>query len=219
MKKTFILLLVIVFTIATVSCSAEDFTIHNGVSFGMTKEEVIRTENDYGIKLEEATGWNNFFDNDVFRLESESTSVAGRDDSTIAYLFDSTGGMNSTLYIADDFLKESIDNDRVIATLMEKYGKPVAEIDSIVNVGGEAYDSLDVYMNYTKQHPKDNPTISLFYQWLYPIKEGYADIQIMMISLSVVNYRVISYSFRTENEMKEMQEKNESEKQSMLNDL
>jgi len=219
MKRIFILLLVVVFAIVTVSCSAEEFTIHNGVSFGMKKEEVIERESNAGVSFEEATNWSNFFDNDVFRIESESTSVAGRDDSMIAYLFDSAGSMNSTLYIADDFLKESIENDRVVATLIDKYGKPVAEKDGIVNIGGEAYDSLDVYMNYTKQHPKDNPNITLFYQWLYPLDEGYADIQIMMISLSVINYRIISYSYRTESEMQKIRDKIDSETQGMLNDL
>lgn len=218
MKKIICILLAMVILYSNTAL-ADNFTIHNGVSFGMTVDEVKATESNGGLQFQEVTKWNNFFDNDIFRLESEYTTVAGRDESQVAYLFDTNGRMNAVLYIADDWFKDSFNNDGVIEALEGKYGEPVAKNDEIVDIGGEAYDSVDVYINYMKQHPSDNPKVTLFYQWLYPLDEGYVDIQVEMISLSVINYRIISYSYRTEEEIDAVRDKIQKEKQSIENDL
>ena len=201
--------------------TAEPFNLRDGVQFGMSKAEAIEIEKKNGISFEETTDWNNYFPKDVLRIDSEPTTVAGRDYSTITYMFDDNGNINAMLYIADDFMSESIKNEKVLAALNEKYGEPVGNNGKIVPFEGKAYDALAVALNYKDKHPKDNPRYDLFYQWLVPQADGSCvDIQFLMMGFpSVVNYRIISYSYRSVEEANALYEKNMKENESINNDL
>ena len=219
MKKILCVFIVTGLFMLTCFAYGEEFTLHNGVQFGMSKENALELEATAGVTFEETTDGTNYFPDGILRIESEPTTVAGRENSIINYFFNSNGEINSMVYFAWDFLEPPIENDKVITTLMEKYGDPVAMNDSLVDVEGEAYDTVDVFINYNNVHPKDNPDITLFYQWICPMDTGYVDIQIMMVDLNVYRYRVISYAYRTEEEMSNMKESINREKQVMNDDL
>lgn len=219
MKKLSCILIAVVLMLTSTSGIGEEFSLHNGSTFGMTKEEVVELESNAGITFEESTSGNNFFPSNLPRLEA-TTYAAGREGTSVYYLFNKNEKVNSLLYISSDFMQEPIENDDVLNTLNEKYGKPATEGDKCIAFNGEAYASLDVYTNYTRRYPTENVKITLFSQWLYPYDEGRIDIQIMMLDVGYgLHYRIISYSYRTPEEINTMAEEAEQMAEDLNSDL
>ena len=221
-RMVFCLTLVVALIMPISNAFADSFTLHNGVTFGMQENDVMNIEKENGLTFTETTEGNNFFPNNVLRIDSENTTVAGRDNSTITYMFDKNGLVNSMIYWASDFFSEPFrNNDAIISTLTEKYGSPVGGNGEFVQFPSSAYDAFAVCLNYKERHPDDNPNYDMFYQWLVPLDDGgYANIQFLMMGFpNVVNYRIITYSYITPEEVNALNEQNSSERQSINDDL
>ena len=122
MMRTTILVVLFVALLAVCmigSALSEDFTLHSGVKFGMSEQEISACEGNAGFKLK-----------DVFVLSSTpmkkiSGQVAGIQGSEIIYAFDSNGRMFASTYSLGG-TNASFDPDYsfVEQALTDKYGEP-----------------------------------------------------------------------------------------------
>lgn len=217
MKRFLSLMLAIVLMISCAGACAESFSLHNGTRFGMTKEEVTKIEEENGVILEKAEKsliWPN-----VDALESEGwISIAGQPGSELYYVFDDDK-LTTCLYFYYDapaFLtgNYSIGEETVLNALVKKYGNPTTTIDNYVNVGA-AFDAISQYMHMYNGDYFDGSRVSEnLYQWIVPSDEGYVDIMFLTV-YSEYEYRFISYSLRTFEEMEGVLQ-TEADKQNQL---
>lgn len=112
MKKILFVLITIIILSFVVSSIAEPFQFRNGISFGMTIEEIIPIEEKNGITIEKNT-YGNYI--------ASNCTVAGFDNCTIYYGFDDDNKLNRVHYIWDFTL--SIKNDK------KKYNALVSEYE------------------------------------------------------------------------------------------
>ena len=77
MKKYISILIAVLVVMASVSGLAEDFSIHSGVSNGMTREEVINLETAAGFEVEESE--------DYITVKGKIASI---ENSAIRYYFE-----------------------------------------------------------------------------------------------------------------------------------
>lgn len=229
MRKKSILIMLILTLLVLCGCekssfqkqSNEIFKLHSDVQFGMTSEEVIQQEKAMGIHLE--TAEHSLVWPKLESLESERTTVAGQADSTIYYVFDADK-LTSCLYYYNDFVsfftgEEVLESSVILEALTKKYGKPLDNSDGVFEVGTH-FDALDQYYHMKKSGYYEGSRVSeMFYQWLYPVKDGYVDIMLLTLNTSNGESRIISYTFRTIEEVTKVLEKNESMKQQMFSDL
>lgn len=113
MKKWICLLMVAMLLMCSAAVAEGDFTLRNGVKFGMTKDEIMQLELQAGDAEQMVTG------EIVFKDGSELT-VAGRNEVTIVYDYDETGAMCQMTYY---FLFSPEDDYQAVANaLLRKYG-------------------------------------------------------------------------------------------------
>ena len=98
MKRIIISILTIILLMSSTFALADDFTIHNGVVFGMTKNDVKETEISAGFTY-------NSDSDDLFgkckkhnSFLSFSGTVAGIDGANITYHFNSQDALESAIY-------------------------------------------------------------------------------------------------------------------------
>lgn len=186
MKKMLCLVISLVVILSSVSALAEEFTLHSGVKFGMTREEVTAAEKANGFRTQENSSY------DTLDVEG---FIAGYDNSEIMYSF-KDNSMTSVHYHFGQ------NDDKVFpavkATLISKYGEPIYEdIDGYIDFsihGRTVLDTWEEFSGYLKC------SVIGFSQWLYPIEGGYVDIMLMDFYIDMMDrdYNVLSYSFVTE---------------------
>lgn len=108
MKKVVVMLLTMVLVLSfSISAVADDnpFTLHSGVTFGMTKQEVIEKEAENGFECENRELSCFVYDVATAEMEEKTVeglivygSVAGINNSTIQYHFDSEGRLFEAVY-------------------------------------------------------------------------------------------------------------------------
>lgn len=121
MKKllSFILVSILFATCITGSALADEFSLHSGVKFGMTEQEISSLESQAGFSLK-----------DVFVLSSTpmkkiTGQVAGIQDSEIIYAFDSDGKMFASTYqLGGKYADFDPDYSIIEQALTDKYGQP-----------------------------------------------------------------------------------------------
>lgn len=112
-----------------------DFMIHNGVTFGMSKEEVKEFEQNNGFSPTERSLYYSFFEEGEYMGAKTSAlviegSIAGIDDSRINYYFDDVSGelfgvlytfKGGNVYAAGGRENPEIENEyRTLASQLEK---------------------------------------------------------------------------------------------------
>lgn len=182
MKKMLCLVISLIVLLGSVSALAEGFSIHSGVEFGMTMEEVIQKEKDAGFSDVE------IYEIDDFEIKycSDEHSpkgvqvygqIAGADGANIVYHFQENGGMDAAIYTLN---ASSTNKDRYAAvreSLTKKYGKP----DSLMSDVWHTYLDMDVYSYADSCYEKyNNPSIGMSCEieysyndsWLVPQDDG-----------------------------------------------
>lgn len=127
------------------TANADTFTIHNGTTFGMPKEDVISKEAASGFNVEE---------DEVSELVAEKTkatfmaagkgTVAGFDKSTVTYFFNEDNKLYAVIYELGVSGSNSVsDFDPIDSMLKEKYGEPDASIAVAAANAGNAPINYD----------------------------------------------------------------------------
>lgn len=181
MKK--VLSLIIAVTVLSMCifsiCLADDFTTHNGVIFGMSKDEVKQKESAGGFSLETT-------DADFSRTSGVSVlmgkgKIAGIDPGTVFHVFDRNDELFSTFYMLgmNDSLEQS-DYDSVENALKKKYGdQDKAWLPIAYSIGFEP-------LNYALQYVTDPSVPADYSSWLIPLDDGnYVVISHFAISASL----------------------------------
>ena len=134
MKKPISLILLVALILMLASCGKEEFKLHSDVKFGMTREKVISAEKAAGFDVEE--------NNQVV----VKGTIATIEDSSITYIFDKDGKLDSAIYRMPDYSKSGQFSDYLLPDqmsacfqsisdmLVEKYGVPECG-----NVAGKYY--------------------------------------------------------------------------------
>ena len=144
MKRMVCTLALLLVLVLSVSALAEEFTLHSGVKFGMTIEEVMQAEKDAGFEPTEGTidtqNCSEIHQKNGVHIEEQQ--VAGVDDAYIQYHFDNEGKLDSAIYNLRRGYFESSD---IKDSMIEKYGKyyEQATSDRIHELRAEL--NLDVY--------------------------------------------------------------------------
>lgn len=135
MKRISSLLLICVMILLGAVANAEEFTLHNGTTFGMTPQEVIEIETAKGFTFEQTTP------NGSGCLTTKGT-VAGQIDTNIDYYFSDNGLYDMIYRFSDGQSFASIEQG-----LEKKYG-PTEYTSS----SGMVYPDFTVY---EKEFPTD----------------------------------------------------------------
>lgn len=127
MKKILCLVISLIVLLSSVSAFAEEFTVHSGVTFGMSKDEVIACENEAGFSSQTAKR-NAAFCNDMKHhtdVLQLSGKIAGQDGAMILYHFNSADEMEAAVYW---FGGEA---STIKEALIDKYGESDSEFTLI----------------------------------------------------------------------------------------
>lgn len=223
MKRIIGLLLIIAMLIATSAFAEEEFTMHAGTRFGMTKDEIKKQE--AYLSFEDVNKSGAFFPSDNY-IMSGNTYVAGK-NGTILYFFDEYDKMIACVYhfagnTANPLTK--LEYNDLISTLTEKYGTPVGDRSGYIEIG-KYIDALDIRARMLESELSQYfyPTEEVFYQWLVPISDGAVDIMLMYeiqdFGKGKVFYGFISYTLRTNAEINTIMMQQNREQDSRNNDL
>ena len=185
MKKiTALMTLILILTMCN-SAFADSFSIHSGVQFGMTKNEIIALESANGFEARQDSHYGGLI------VEGK---IAGYHGSDIRYSF-----KDNALTAAHYHFGSSDSNvfSTIKETLVSKYGTPLHEkMDGYIKFDTYGLNAIDTYNEFASFLGCD---IRGFSQWLYPIDGGYVDIMLMQFTPKMLSdYTVLSYSFVTE---------------------
>lgn len=186
MKKMLCLVISLIVLLGSVAALAEEFTLHSGVKFGMTREEVAAAEKANGFKTKDNSSY------DTLDVEG---FIAGYDNSDIMYSFKNNSMTSAHYHFGrnDDKVFPAVKE-----TLISKYGEPIYEdVDGYIDFrihGMTVWDTLKHFSGYLQC------SVEGFSQWIYPIEGGYVDIMLMDFYIDMLDkdYNVLSYSFVTE---------------------
>lgn len=115
MKKLIILLMAALLLTCSAAATEGEFTLRNGVKFGMTEDEIMQLELAAGDAEELTPGSGTI----VFKNREELT-VAGRNEVTVVYDYDDTGAMCQMTYYF--LFSPEADYRAVSNALLKKYG-------------------------------------------------------------------------------------------------
>lgn len=118
---------------STLAC---DFPLHSGVTFGMTRDEVIQKEEAAGFQMVKdmaapdkatvslCTYIDHFYDEAQLPDLFSTGTFAGVKDSEIAYWFNDQGQLFRMQYSLDCWETEETDRQNILNSLIAKYGEP-----------------------------------------------------------------------------------------------
>lgn len=201
MKKVFsiFLFLVLLFT-ALSSCFAEDFTIHSGVKFGDTTNDILSKEN---LSLVNTTDTMVFYNG----------TVAGINNVNVVYFLDDNGKVKEATYefpssSSIGFSDVLVEYNGLLSALTEKYGTPLDKNDNICLVYGntltEHFSSLDSFASLNLSVESTLETAS----WSIPLSDNYVKVDVVYMamdykssSLGKKAYCMIDYYIYTDNDV------------------
>lgn len=184
MKKILCLLISMIVLLTVGSAFAEAFTLHSGVQFGMTMDEVIQNEKNAGFakaikeELHISKSYNCRADHDIISIRI-SGQIAGVANSSITYHFRNDGRLDSAVYILGNKSDRKVYTN-IRKSLINKYGEPDEEMSAVWH----AFLDMDVYSE--TDYRIDNPVfvtsvtpvlyenIKYYYDdsWLIPQNDG-----------------------------------------------
>jgi len=171
MKKIISLVLMIAMLFSMSAFAEEEFTLHNGLKFGMTKEEVYEAEKAAGVPLTE---------DELYDYTWEGT-IAGERNSKLFILINDSG-----LYKMHYEFDSLESYDTLNNGLIEKYGKTTYSSETGVYLDEPTTDHIDS-IPYVFTDTYSNARYS---QWLIP----YSDTQSIFIEHYVFQRDRISFS-------------------------
>lgn len=203
MKKVITVLLVLSIIICGIgSAMAEDFSVRNGVKFGMTEEEVLKIEIENGTTHYESKDLGTKFHYlDCFQL-----SIAGFDKSGIWYIFNKkTNKLDDIEYF---FLNTSVFSE-LADMLREKYGEPLNS--SFTN--GKVWESPSYRMSCAVKYPQKLQ----YYEWIVPFDDCYTLIDVMYYveyeyGIVLDPHLFITYKYLEKSEVEKLINQQEEEK-------
>ena len=173
MKRLGCLFLVMILAATTASALAEQFTLHSGVMFGMTKDEVQQIEKDAGFDVEEIEmkeeDRRNCAKIHLAEAISVNGQIAGVHGANIKYHFDKEGALDSAVYLLG--IEESSGAYTPIRkSLIQKYGEPDSDMAEVWH----AYLNMDAYSNYDNYGDEDVCDVDFYNNdsWLIPQEDG-----------------------------------------------
>ena len=214
MKKIISLILMIAMLISVSAFAEEEFSLHNGVKFGMTSEEVAAIEEASGFKYHQ--------------YDTHGTidgKIAGQEDASIFFYYNNSPDAYDIPYCEDNGLYKCTygfsngSYDTLYDALVSKYGQATYDLnDQHISVSQSFYNTSNCSWN------TDGDKISLIRQWLVPYNDTYILIDLSKRSSSFdmgfgaaleivvvcINYMVLPYEV--------VAEINETNSQ-MVNDL
>lgn len=211
MKKLISFVLVIVLALSMVAAMAEEeeFSVRNGIKFGMTLDEVKAIEAANGNENGEEFGRT---------ISYENVSVAGYPGTSIEYWFDDGSLFQIVYFIGDDtddeteeFAAKAV--SELATSLEEKYGEPAYAGGKVVApTRSEKFDSYIGQGMFYK--------IPAFSEWLIKKANGYVNIDLFLLCKLETMYSAILVYNEVDDELIESIEQAEEEKQKQRdNDL
>lgn len=176
MKKIISLVLMLAMLLSVSAFAEEEFTLHNGLKFGMTKEEVYETEKAAGVQLTE---------DEIFDYVWKGT-IAGQINSKLEISINGDFGL-STVYYSFDSLESY---DTLNNGLIEKYGKTPYSSETGVYLDEPTTDHINS-LPYVFTDTYSNARYS---QWLIP----YSNTQSIFIHHYVFQRDRISFTEKFE---------------------
>lgn len=208
MRRFFTLLLVSMIILSFIcSVNAESFTLHSGTMFGMTDEEVFDLEEQNGFSRKESESYGS----------SVSGKIAGYDDSTVYYGFNSDGKLVSVSYKIGETSNSSRYNV-VYETLAKKYGTPRNDLVVFKNVGA---DNI-MFSFYSLLSSLLRCTIKEANQWIISTDGGYVCITCMFFYANAQPSTTevwISYEYITEENYNATITEKDAEMNQIIDDL
>lgn len=152
---------------APLSTLACDFPLHSGVTFGMTRDEVIKKEEAAGFQMIKdmttpdkatfslGTTIDYFYDEAHLPDLFSTGTFAGIPNSDIAYWFNDQGQLFRMQYSLDCWETTEQDRQLILNILMEKYGEPTyssernTALPSVVNGYPVTYSGWQHASDYT----------------------------------------------------------------------
>lgn len=180
MKRMVAIFLVVALMSISVFAYADDFTIHSGVKFGMTMDEVVETEKAAGFTAEkedideyEKYHCSAKHDSKVLSLNGQ---VAGVKGANITYHFTKDGKLDAAVYgltTSDSSGKY----DPIRTSLIKKYGDPDTSMSEVWHtlLKPDIYGWPDYCLeNYNVESINFKCTIDYVYNdsWLVPQDDG-----------------------------------------------
>lgn len=172
MKRLGCLFLVMILVATTASALAEQFTLHSGVMFGMTKDEVRQVEKDAGFDVEEVKMDKMYRRNcqeiHLDKAISVSGQIAGVSGANIMYHFDEEGQLDSAVYNLGQANSYGAYTP-IRESLIQKYGEPDSDMSEVWHT----YLNMDVY-SVSDYCAGFNMNVDSSYNdsWLIPQEDG-----------------------------------------------
>lgn len=171
MKKIISLVLMIAMLFSVSAFADEEFTLHSGVKFGMTKEEINEAESSNGFTTSTSKYWPN-------RI-SVSGVVAGIESSVIIYSVDDDGSMFKATYFlgnntASDAQRLS-EYTTIQQALEEKYGSSMYNSDNMqmADVPNELFGEETTGFSFAQYEGHiQRPEVEQYNQWLLDADDG-----------------------------------------------
>ncbi len=213
MKKAMISIVVVLILVSSLSALADDFTIHSGVSFGLTEKEVsdLEESNGFTVETKYIGEWlyglskglvppvDSAIENRFGKTESKciSGSIAGFENSSIMYFF-SDDKLYSSIYHFGD-TTDSTRYPTLLKTLSDKYGTPVGESHSYLDFPKPGNTAITVYAAFDGLGMFDC-SVNDMAQWVIPTDDGYINIILLDFVASRHEEVYLSYSYMSAEE-------------------
>lgn len=222
MKRCLIAFLILTMLITTCTTSfAEEFTFHKGLKFGMTREEVIKLEeenNDADFSVSEDKIW---YYHDLVGVNTEDWLAADLSFTNrpfTGYFFFNRNTLSSAVFLKD-FDDRSLYDGNVVA-LIEKYGDSISSETGYKELPSSSINAIDFFnMQYTLLSHWDLKKYSVeeANQWLNQVEGGYVQIFALLIIYRTGNndryYTIFSYDFISEKSYSDFIDTQDEEKQ------
>lgn len=217
MKKLISMLLAIIISMASVSAFAEEFTLHSGTKFGMTRDEVKAIETSKGYTVENTSLKYSFYDTDGEYYFKETNalkikgSMAGVENSNLYYYFNDNNELFAAVYKFGEFANNNNVGEYfdIQNTLSQKYSENWQEVSA-----SEKYPRIiDCFYNELVQNPTvysldmysienpDNSQIHINHILCYPKLTGQSDNSCLrIVGEHYLEYRLLSAEELSANE-------------------
>lgn len=235
MKKitAVIIILVLILNLSISVALADGFSIHSGVEFGMTLDQVKAQESSTGFTVSagdlsySALGYKNdksmvaitkaaFGTNDPPTVHG---SIAGFDDSYIYYFFNDDKLVSAIYHFGEK--NKSDRYDTVSSALESKYGEPMIENGQTLAIPTKGKNAIDLIVHLYRVGDILECPVSALRQWLIPVDNGYVVVYLIDFiygsARNVISKEVLlSYSYITDSAFESFkQAQNDAVKQAL----
>lgn len=194
--------------------SAKEITLHNGVTLGMTVDEVIACEKSNGVTLKKGSKGNEYHypQKGTYYSPDGPVTIDGQKGMVPLYYFDDNGKLTGCVYYYDGMLgymigaANTISKDSSVSALQSKFGSPSASRAADAVDPGKAIDAMDCWNCQIRNNGSSViGSIKDCYQWIVPTTDGGIEVQFITATYTVQGHiytnNYTSYSLLTQEEM------------------